>query len=127
MAWKSNTLGVDLSDMKTEAEVIAAAGNAGIQGSRERVVQQARREGISFCEALRRPHGVVVGTPRSVADQMEDWLTSGACDGFIIWATIFPSVFEDFGRMVVPKLQRRGLFRAEYAGRTLRENLRNPG
>ncbi len=127
LAWKSNTLGVDLTDMKTEEEVIAAAGNAGIQGSRERVAQQARAEGISFYEALRRPHGVIVGTPKSVADRMEDWFTSGACDGFILWATIFPGMYEEFARLVVPELQRRGLFRTEYAGRTLRENLRNPG
>lgn len=127
LSWMSNTLGVDLTNLKTEEEVIAAAGNRGIQGSRERVAQLARDQGISFAEALRRPRGLVVGTPTMVADWMEDWFTAGACDGFIIWATVFPRMFEEFGRMVVPELQRRGLFRREYQGRTLRENLMHPG
>jgi alkanesulfonate monooxygenase SsuD/methylene tetrahydromethanopterin reductase-like flavin-dependent oxidoreductase (luciferase family) len=119
-------LGVDLSRAETEAEVIAAAGNQGIQGSHDRVVQVARAEGISFAAAARRPRNLLVGTPRTVADEMEDWFTDGAADGFIVWPTIFPKMFEEFGRLVVPELQRRGLFRRDYAGATLRENLRNP-
>jgi alkanesulfonate monooxygenase SsuD/methylene tetrahydromethanopterin reductase-like flavin-dependent oxidoreductase (luciferase family) len=125
VAWTSNMLGVDVSHLKTEDEVIAAAGDTGIQGSRERVVQLAQAEGISFAEAVRRPRGLLVGTPAMIADEMADWFTSGACDGFIISPTHMPRMFEEFGRMVVPELQRRGLFRREYAGRTLRENLRN--
>jgi alkanesulfonate monooxygenase SsuD/methylene tetrahydromethanopterin reductase-like flavin-dependent oxidoreductase (luciferase family) len=48
---------------------------------------------------------------------------SGVCDGFVLTPTMFPGMFEQFCRSVVPELQRRGLFRTEYAGRTLRENL----
>jgi alkanesulfonate monooxygenase SsuD/methylene tetrahydromethanopterin reductase-like flavin-dependent oxidoreductase (luciferase family) len=62
-----------------------------------------------------------------IADFMEDWFKAGACDGFILPPTIFPTTFEEFGRMVVPELQRRGLFHTAYAGVTLRENLRDPG
>ena len=126
LAGNSQLLGVDLSRHSTEDAVVAAKGNQGAQGSHDRVAQLARAEGISFAEAARRPRSMLVGTPGMVADQLEDWFTDGACDGFIIWPTVFPTMFEEFGRLVVPELQRRGLFRTEYQGRTLRENLRAP-
>jgi N-acetyl-S-(2-succino)cysteine monooxygenase len=58
-----------------------------------------------------------------IADQMEDWLTTEAADGFIIQASYLPGGFEDFVTLVLPELRRRGLFRTEYSGRTLREHL----
>jgi FMN-dependent oxidoreductase (nitrilotriacetate monooxygenase family) len=64
-----------------------------------------------------------VGTGAEVADQMEAWFDSGACDGFVIAATHSPGAYEDVVRMVVPELQRRGLFRERYTGTTLREHL----
>jgi len=64
-----------------------------------------------------------VGTGPQVADQMADWFESGACDGFVLAATHLPGAFEDIVRMVIPELQRRGLARTEYEGRTLRDNL----
>ncbi|TMS52292.1 LLM class flavin-dependent oxidoreductase [Mycobacterium sp. DBP42] len=64
-----------------------------------------------------------VGTGRQVADQMEEWFTSGACDGFVMAATHSPGAYEDFVRMVVPELQHRGLFRTSYTGTTLRDHL----
>ncbi|HEY0182045.1 MAG TPA: LLM class flavin-dependent oxidoreductase [Rhodopila sp.] len=126
LATNSQMLGVDLSRHETEAEVVSAAGNQGIQGSHDRVAQLARAEGLSFAAAARRPRNLLVGTAADVADIMEDWFRDGAADGFIVWPTVFPGMFEEFGRLVVPELQRRGLFRTEYAGATLRENLRNP-
>ena len=63
------------------------------------------------------------GTPSRVADQMEEWFTGGACDGFVLAATHMPGAYEDFVRLVVPELQRRGLFQLEYRGSTLRESL----
>ena len=63
-----------------------------------------------------------VGTPEHVADQMEEWFTSGACDGFVVAATHMPGTYEDFVRLVVPELQKRGLFHNDYTGDTLREN-----
>ena len=126
LATNSQLLGVDLSRHESEADVLAAAGNQGIQGSHDRVAQLARAEGITFAAAARRPRNLLVGTATSIADQMEDWFTGGAADGFIVWPTVFPRMFEDFGRLVVPELQRRGLFRTEYSGATLRENLQNP-
>lgn len=67
-----------------------------------------------------------VGTPMQIADQMEGWFTSGACDGFMLAATHLPGAYEDFVRLVVPELQRRGLAQKEYGGRTLRDHLGLP-
>jgi len=64
-----------------------------------------------------------VGTGPEVADQMEEWFDTGACDGFVLAATHCPGAYEDVVRMVVPELQRRGVFRDRYTGHTLRENL----
>ena len=65
------------------------------------------------------------GTPAMVADYMQDLFESGGCDDFVVAPTIFPDMFEEFGRMVAAELQRRGVFRKDYAGRTMRENLRS--
>jgi FMN-dependent oxidoreductase (nitrilotriacetate monooxygenase family) len=64
-----------------------------------------------------------VGTATDVADQMEEWFTGDACDGFVIAATHVPGAYEDVVRMVVPELQRRGVFRDRYEGTTLRDHL----
>jgi FMN-dependent oxidoreductase (nitrilotriacetate monooxygenase family) len=64
-----------------------------------------------------------VGTGRSVADQMEEWFEADACDGFVIAATHSPGAYEDVVRLVVPELQRRGVFRDRYTGTTLRDHL----
>ena len=122
----SSLLGADLSKHRTAGDVAAAQGNQGITGSHDRVLQVMAQEGISFAEAASKPRGLLVGTAATIADTLEDYFTSGACDGFIIWPTVFPRMFEEFCHLVVPELQRRGLFRREYAGPTLRDNLRNP-
>ena len=57
-----------------------------------------------------------VGTGPDIADQMEEWFDGGACDGFVIAATHSPGAYEDVVRLVVPELQRRGLFRDRYTG-----------
>jgi hypothetical protein len=69
---------------------------------------------------------VVFGTPEEVADDLEAWFRSGAADGFMIKTTHYPGPFEEVIDRVVPILVRRGLFRAEYEGRTLREHLGLP-
>ena len=66
---------------------------------------------------------VFVGTPTDVADGLEEWFRKPACDGFVLAATHVPGSHEDFVRLVVPELQRRGLHQTEYRGATLRENL----
>ena len=65
----------------------------------------------------------LIGTPTMIADTMEEWFSSGAADGFNVQPPYMPAGAEDFVELVIPELQRRGLFRTEYEGRTLRENL----
>jgi FMN-dependent oxidoreductase (nitrilotriacetate monooxygenase family) len=122
----SSLMGADLSKHRDVESFAAAQGNQGISGSIDRVMQVMRQEGLSFTQATQKPRGLLVGTAQSVADQLEDYFTAGACDGFIITPTVHPRMFEEFGRLVVPELQRRGLFRTDYAGSTLRENLARP-
>lgn len=66
------------------------------------------------------------GSPVQVADQIEDWYKSGACDGLMIGTPVSPKGLEDFVDLVIPELQRRGIVRTEYTGGTLRENLGLP-
>lgn len=73
--------------------------------------------------ATGRGHWTVVGTPKSIADQLEHWFSTGAADGFNILAPTLPHGLKDFADGVIPELQRRSLFRTEYTGRTLREHL----
>ncbi|MDP6606366.1 MAG: LLM class flavin-dependent oxidoreductase [Dehalococcoidia bacterium] len=64
-----------------------------------------------------------VGSATEIADQLEAWFTEPACDGFVVGPTHIPGAFEDFVDLVVPELQRRGLYREEYTGTTLRDHL----
>lgn len=65
----------------------------------------------------------MIGSPNTIADQMQAWLEQGAADGFVVMAPYMPGGAERFLDQVVPELQRRGLFRTEYQGTTLREHL----
>ena len=67
-------------------------------------------------------HRMLVGTPQTIADDFEHWFSTGACDGFNVMFSSTPDGLDDFAQLVVPELQRRGLFRSAYEGRTLREN-----
>ena len=69
---------------------------------------------------------LVIGTPDSIADEMEHWLDTAAADGFNICPPVLPMALDDFAELVIPELQRRGRFRTAYEGRTLRENLGLP-
>jgi alkanesulfonate monooxygenase SsuD/methylene tetrahydromethanopterin reductase-like flavin-dependent oxidoreductase (luciferase family) len=89
--------------------------------------EMARRENMTLRDlynltAAARGHWVVCGTPRGIADTLEEWFVEGAADGFNILPAWFPGGFSDFTDRVVPELQRRGLFRAEYEGTTLRDH-----
>lgn len=67
-------------------------------------------------------HRLVVGTPEQIADTMEEWFRAGAADGFNVMGDVYPSGLEAFVDHVVPVLQRRGLFRRDYRGATLRDH-----
>ena len=70
-----------------------------------------------------RGHWTIIGTPVQIADQLESWFVNDAADGFNIMPPYLPGGLDDFVDLVIPELQRRGLFRTEYEGTTLRENL----
>lgn len=104
-------------------------GISGIQAFRDRVVRlsgKANPTPRDFVEFTRRgtldEFPVFMGSPTQVADQMEEWFGT-ACDGFVLAAGHSPGSYADFVRLVVPELQRRGVYRKEYVGNTLRENL----
>lgn len=95
------------------------------KGGSDRIKQLARDEGLTLREvALRfsRPKRDFVGTPEQVADAIQTWFEHGASDGFII-NSVLPDGLQYFTELVVPVLQQRGLFRSEYSGQTLRDNL----
>ena len=100
------------------------------KSGRERVIELAKREKLSVRQLAQRLGGygglAFVGTPVSIADEMEEWLLSEGSDGFNVMFPYLPGGLEDFVDGVVPELQRRGLFRRDYEGRTLRENLGLP-
>lgn len=123
-------LGVDTSKFDPDKPLPDLPATEQGQGNQTEWVALARREGLTVRELAKRAAesgtGEMVGTPTEIADQMEEWLMTGACDGFIIVFYTVPDGYDDFVTMVVPELQRRGLFRTRYEGSTLRENIGLP-
>ena len=102
----------------------------GVQGMRDRMKRELGNRlptPRDFINITRRgtfhDHPRFVGSPKDVADGMEEWFVNRACDGFVIAASHVPGAYEEFSRFVVPELQRRGLHHLDYKGPTLRENL----
>jgi alkanesulfonate monooxygenase len=100
------------------------------KSGRERVIALARRENLTVRQLAQRLGGyggsAFVGTPQTIADQMQEWLETEASDGFNIMFPFLPAGLDDFVDKVIPELQKRGIFRTEYEGTTLRENLGLP-
>jgi FMN-dependent oxidoreductase (nitrilotriacetate monooxygenase family) len=128
-------IGIDASELDPDAPLPwarigeVAAFERGSQGFLEAQLNLARRENLSIRQLSRRilvGHRLMVGTPEQVADTLVEWFLAGAGDGFNIMPDLFPSGVEVFVDHVVPILQRRGLFRREYQGSTLREHLGLP-
>jgi FMN-dependent oxidoreductase (nitrilotriacetate monooxygenase family) len=125
LATNSAMLGADLSTTGNEDDLTRNKGHQGHGGLEERIRQTMRAEGITFAEAIRRPRNLIVGTPATIADYMQDLFEAEACDGFVLTPTISPVMWEEFARMLTPELQRRRLLRTDYEGATMRENLRS--
>ena len=104
---------------------------SGTQSMRDRVLEASGlrnptvRDFITFSNRAR-PRHPFVGGPKEVADKLEEYFCGRVCDGFVLAADYVPGSYEDFVRLVVPELQRRGLYHKDYKGRTLRENLGLP-
>ncbi|MBZ9967477.1 LLM class flavin-dependent oxidoreductase [Mesorhizobium sp. BR1-1-2] len=100
----------------------------GMKSRQALVIEQSRRDGLSIRELARhfagaRGHWRIVGTPAQVADELQARFEGGAADGFNVMPSYFPGELDAFATLVVPELQRRGLFRKDYEGRTLRDHL----
>jgi N-acetyl-S-(2-succino)cysteine monooxygenase len=121
--------GIDLSQYPFDGPVPEhLADTATSQYAAKSAIDLAKRENLSIRQLAMRMAGargkaVVKGTPAQIADMMEEWFTAGAADGFNIMPPYLPGGLNDFAKHIVPELQRRGLFRTEYEGATLRENL----
>lgn len=125
----SEYLGIDVSgydlDGPLPEDIPETNGN---QSRQQLIIDLAKRENLTIREtylriAGSRGHRLIFGTPEQIADQLEEWIVNDAADGFNLMFSHFPNSIVDFTTTVVPILQKRGLFRTEYAGTTLRENL----
>ena len=123
----SIALGVDASKFDPDAPLPEIPETNQSQSGRARAVGLAKREGLTVRQLAQRLGGYAglafVGSGKTVADQMEQWFVERGCDGFNIMFPYVPEGLEDFVTKVVPELQKRGLFRREYEGPTLRDNL----
>jgi len=126
----SIALGHDASGFDPDAPLPEVPETNASQSGRERVIDLARRENLTVRQLAQRLGGygglAFVGTPQSIADEMQEWLEAEGCDGFNVMFPWLPGGLDAFVDKVVPELQRRGIFRREYEGRTLRENLGLP-
>jgi len=122
---------IDLSQYSIDDPVPDFPETEGWQSRQKLILDVARRENLTIRQLYQkvagsRGHRIVIGTATQVADELEHWFTGGAADGFNILAATFPQGLNTFVEKVIPELQRRGLFRTEYEGNTLRENLGLP-
>ena len=134
LAMLSSRLGQDLSRFDFNAPVPDIPLPSTSHGFARTMLSAARRNNMTLRDlynltAAARGHWVLCGSPVTIADTLERWFVEGAADGFNIMPAYFPGAFDDFVDLVVPELQRRGLYRKAYSGRTLRDHLglRRPG
>jgi len=126
----SIALGHDASKFDPDGPLPDIPESNASKSGRERAIALARRENLTVRQLAQRLGGysglAIVGTPATIADEMEEWLESRGSDGFTVMFPYLPGGLDDFVDRVVPELQRRGIFRREYEGNTLRENLGLP-
>ena len=131
VAMLSDIVGMDLSKFPLDGPVPEVPLTNTQQGRQKVVMDMAWSEGLTIRQlymrvVTARGHRVVLGTPADIADALEEWYRGGAADGFNIMPQVLPAGLTEFAELVVPELQRRGLFRTRYEGTTLRENLDLP-
>lgn len=121
----------DLSPYPLDGPLPEITETSGSTSTLNELTQIARDENLTILQLAMRVAGargkaVIRGTPAHIADFMEEWFVNHGCDGFNILPPVLPGGLNDFVDKVIPELQRRGIFRTEYAGSTLRENLGLP-
>lgn len=120
--------GFDLSDYPIDGPVPELPETNNQKSRQALVLEIARKRNFTIRDlylwiAGARGHWTLIGSPIQIADQLENWFRNDGADGFNIMPPWLPGGLDDFVELVIPELQRRGLFRTEYEGRTLRENL----
>ena len=121
-------LGTDVSGFDLDGPLPEIPESNASRSGRDRLVAMAREDNMTVRQLAQYVGGAfgtleMIGTPAMIADHMQEWLETDASDGFNIMFPFLPAGLDDFVDHVVPELQRRGLFRREYEGTTLRENL----
>ncbi|MSP02841.1 MAG: LLM class flavin-dependent oxidoreductase [Acetobacteraceae bacterium] len=123
-------LGIDASEFDLDAPLPEIPPSNQSQSQRDTLVALARREKLTVRQLARLMGGFggleIVGTAGEIGDTMQSWLETGAADGFNIMFPTVPAGLDDFVELVIPELRRRGIFREEYEGTTLREHLGLP-
>ncbi|CAM5722613.1 LLM class flavin-dependent oxidoreductase [Streptomyces canarius] len=97
--------------------------------AQQQIYEDARRDNLTIRDLVRRVANddrTITGTPRQIADHIEEWFHGRAADGFNVILPYLPGTLDDFAELVIPELRRRGLFRTHYPGRTLRDHLGLP-
>jgi len=127
----STYFGMDLSQFPIDGPVPEPNYANAERGRLKVMVDLARRDNLTIRQLMQRvigqrAHRTVCGSAADIADAMESWFAAGACDGFNVLPLTFPKGLDDLVTLVIPELQRRGLFRTEYESRTLRGNLGLP-
>jgi alkanesulfonate monooxygenase len=126
----SIALGHDASKFDPDGPLPDIPESNASKSGRERAIALAKRESLTVRQLAQRLGGhsglAMIGTPQTIADQMQEWLETRGSDGFTVQFPYLPGGLDDFVDRVVPELQRRGIFRREYEGKTLRENLGLP-
>jgi alkanesulfonate monooxygenase len=120
--------GIDLNGYPLDEPLPNLTGNSARMSAPPSYVKLARQENLTLRQTAKRAvagraHFMVKGTVNQVVDELEHWFTGEAADGFNLLPQWLPGALNDFVDKIVPELQRRGLFRTEYEGSTLRENL----
>ena len=124
-------LGTDASRFDLDAPLPEIPETNASKSAREKLIDKARKENMTVRQLAQFVGGSygtleMIGTPAMIADQMEEWLVSRGSDGFNVMFPYLPGGLDDFVDRVVPELQRRGIYRRNYEGKTLRENLGLP-
>jgi len=132
VSFLSKQLDMDLSAYPIDGPV-PDLGDMPVGGTSARtaIAEIAHKDGLSIRQTYQKTVGgaggsIFMGTAVDVADQMQDWFEGKACDGFVLCGLTMPDGLDKIVKLLVPELQRRGLFHRDYAGSTLRENIGLP-
>src|SRR6185369_9488912 len=118
---------IDLSGYPLDGPLPEITTTIGSHTALRNFTEMAKRENLTirqlYLRAVTRGHAILRGTPQTIADHIENWFENYGADGFNVMPPYLPGGLDDFVNKIVPELQRRGIFRKKYEGRTLRENL----